>query len=129
MKKQPAERPPENYWTIVSRQFRKNRVAVFGLIIVLVLFFVALGADFIANDKPLVMKYRSGLYFPVLKEYAVWLHLSQWPREFQNISFKEFVEANFSEPDRVWFPPIRYSQNYINLKDPIQPPSRGHLLG
>ena len=95
----------------------------------LTLFVVALAADFIANDKPLLMKYKGSLYSPVLKEYAVWLHLSQWPREFQNISFKDFVSANFGDSDWVWFPPIRYSQNDINLKDAIQPPSVQHFLG
>ena len=46
-------RPPENYWSIVLRQFRKNRLSVAGLIIVFGLFLVAILADFIANDKPL----------------------------------------------------------------------------
>src|SRR5262249_41859013 len=126
---QPPEASRKSYRAIVTRQFRKNRVAVLGLVVVLVLFIVALAADFIANDKPLLMKYRGSLYSPVLKEYAVWLHLSQWPREFQNISFKEFVSTNFQESDWAWFPPIRYSQNDISLKDAIQPPSARHFLG
>ncbi|PYR70640.1 MAG: hypothetical protein DMG20_04920, partial [Acidobacteria bacterium] len=56
---------PEGYWQIVSRQFRNNRVATAGLIVVLLLFMLAASADFIANDKPLVMSYRSEIYFPV----------------------------------------------------------------
>jgi peptide/nickel transport system permease protein len=129
MKNQSAEGSGKSYRAIVSSQFRKNGVAVFGLIVVLALFFVALAADFIANDKPLLMKYNGRLYSPVLKDYAVWLHLSQWPREFQNISFKELVTANFGESDWVWFPPIRYSQNDISLRDAIQAPSARHFLG
>jgi peptide/nickel transport system permease protein len=129
MRNQPAEGSKKSYWAIVSHQFRKNRVAVIGLVIVLALFVVALAADFIANDKPLLMKYNGSLYSPVLKDYAVWLRLSQWPPEFQNISFKDFVTTNFKEADWVWFPPIRYSQNDISLKDAIQPPSLQHFLG
>src|SRR2546425_958726 len=83
----PPNRMPEDYWSIVGRQFRKNKVAVIGLLIVICFFLIALTADFIANDKPLVMKYQGQVYFPVLKGYAVRLHLSQWQREFQNISY------------------------------------------
>ncbi len=125
----PIERSRESYRAIVARQFRKNRVAVFGLAVVLAFFIVAVAADFIANDKPLLMKYNGGLYSPVLKEYAVWLHLSRWPQEFQNISFKDFTASNFRDSDWAWFPPIRYSQNDISLKDAIQPPSASHFLG
>src|SRR5207247_9185912 len=96
------ERAPESYTQIVRRQFLKNRVAVVGLVIVIALFAIALGADFIANDKPLVMNYQGHLYFPVLKEYAVWLHLSQWSPQFQNISFKDFSAANFSTTAWAW---------------------------
>ena len=100
---QPDEKiEPRNYWSIVERQFRKNRVAVAGLIIVAGLFAVAVVADFVANDKPLVMSYRGETYFPVLKDYGVWLHLSRWQREFQNISYKDFAAANFKDGDWAW---------------------------
>src|SRR5207248_2816956 len=102
----PHERQPENYWSIVVRQFRKNRLSVAGLIIVLALFGCALFADFIANDKPLVMKYQGSIYFPAVRDYAVWLGLSQWPVEFQNIVFKDFVAQNFKAGDWAVFPPI-----------------------
>ena len=119
----------ESYWEVVGRQFRKNKVAVVGLIIVILLFALAMSADFIANDKPLVMNYHGQVYFPVLKDYAVWLRLSRWQQSFQNISYKEFIAANFKESDWVWFPPVHYSPNDINLKDAIQPPSTQHFLG
>ena len=45
---------PEDYWSIVARQFRKNRIAVFGLILVIGFFVLAAMADFIAGDKPLL---------------------------------------------------------------------------
>ena len=123
------EGTPENYWSILSKQFRKNKIAIAGLIVVLALFAVAFTADFIANDKPLVMNYQGKSYFPVLKDYLVWLHLSRWQPEFQNISYKDFVEANFTTGDWAWFTPIRYSPNDVNLKGTIQPPSSQHPLG
>ena len=123
------DQQPEDYWSIVARQFRKNRVAVAGLIIVLLLFALALTADFIASDKPLIIRYQGQFYSPVLKDYAVWLGLSQWQPQFQNISFKEFVVENFREGDWAVFPPVRYSPNDVRLVDAIQPPSSRHYLG
>jgi peptide/nickel transport system permease protein len=125
----PAAAVSESYWTTLSKQFRKNKPAVLGLIFVLGLFGMALMADFLANDKPLVMRYRGQIYFPVLKDYAVWIGASRWQPEFQNISFKDFVAANFRDDDWVWFPPIRYYQTDIDLADALQPPSSEHFLG
>ncbi|HYR41520.1 MAG TPA: ABC transporter permease [Terriglobia bacterium] len=120
---------PRDYWSIVGRQFRRNRIAVAGLAVVAGFFAIALLADFVANDKPLVMIYQGRIYFPVIKDYAVWLHLSRWQREFQNISYKEFVAANFKAGDWVLFPPIRYSQDEPDLRSAIQAPSPRHWLG
>src|SRR5437899_7085918 len=107
---------PRDYWSIVGHQFRRNRIAVAGLAVIAAFFVIALLADFIANDKPLVMIYQGKIYFPVIKDYAVWLHLSRWQREFQNISYKDFVAANFKAGDWVFFPPIRYSQDEPDLE-------------
>jgi ABC-type microcin C transport system permease subunit YejE len=62
---------PENYWSIVVRQFRRNRIAVASLWVVVALFLLALSADFIASDKPLLMRYKGSIYSPVLRDYAV----------------------------------------------------------
>jgi peptide/nickel transport system permease protein len=122
-------RRPEDYWNLVARQFRKNRISVAGLAIVMGLFMIALAADFIASDKPLVMRYRGETYFPVLRDYAVWMGVSAWQTEFLNISYKDFVARNFADEDWAVFPPVRYSPNDINLRSAIQPPSREHFLG
>ena len=68
---------PDTPVAAVWRQFGRNHLAVFALIMVLVLFGVAALADFIANDKPLVMKYQNRFYFPVLKDYAVRLGMTR----------------------------------------------------
>ena len=120
---------PENYWTIVVRQFRRNRIAVASLWVVLALFLLALSADFIASDKPLLMRYKGSIYSPVLRDYAVALHLAQWQSEFVNVSFKEFVAEHFSGSDWSVFPPLPFSPNDFDLKAAIRPPSRTHLLG
>jgi microcin C transport system permease protein len=49
--------------------FRRNRRGYYSLIFFLGLLFLSLFAEFIANDKPLVVSYRGSLYFPVVESY------------------------------------------------------------
>ncbi|MBZ4024048.1 peptide ABC transporter permease [Rhodobacter sp. TJ_12] len=51
------------------RNFRANRRAFYSLILFSVLFIASLGAELIANDHPLVVKYRGEYFFPVAKFY------------------------------------------------------------
>jgi peptide/nickel transport system permease protein len=125
----PPMQIPPTYWGMVGTQFRKNKLAVTALVLVAALVVMALTADFLANDKPLFMKFQGQTYLPIVKDYGVWLRISQWQREFQNVSYKEFAKANFKEGDWAWFPPIPYSPTDIDLKEAIQPPSLRHFLG
>ena len=79
----------ESYWSIVKKQFKKNKIAVWSLRIVYLFVTIALLADFIANEKPIVAKYNNEIYFPILKEYAVDMGVSDWNKEFLNVSWKE----------------------------------------
>ncbi len=119
----------EAYWSIIIRQFRKNKVAMVGLVLVILLFLLALTADFVANDKPLAMRYDGAIYLPVFKSYSVKLGISLWQPEFLNVKYKEFTEENFGDDDWAVFPPVKYSPNDIDLLSTIQPPSSEHWLG
>ena len=124
-----ASQRREDYWSITIRQFKKNRIAVLGVVLILALFVVAVGADFIANDMPLVMSYSGETYFPALQSYGVWLGITQWEPQFLNTRYKSFVEDNFSEEDWAIFPPIPYLSTEVDLLSAIQPPSATHWLG
>lgn len=49
--------------------FTRNRRAFYSLILFLLLFGASLFAEFIANNKPLLVSYQGSLYIPVLKDY------------------------------------------------------------
>lgn len=51
------------------RNFKRNRRAWWSLIIFSVLFLICLPAEFVANDKPLLVSYRGELYTPVVTFY------------------------------------------------------------
>ncbi len=52
------------------RNFRRNGRAFWSLIIFSILFGLSLFAEFIANDKPILVKYRGEFYTPVFNFYA-----------------------------------------------------------
>lgn len=79
----------ESYWSIVKKQFKKNKIAVWSLRVVYLFVFVALLADFLANEKPIACKYQGEVYFPVFKEYVVDLGISEWQKDFVNVSWKD----------------------------------------
>ena len=89
--------------------------------IFLTLFVVTLFAEFIANDKPLLMRYDGKFYFPIFVEYPETLFGGFLP-----------TEADYRDPEvaalirkKGWliWPPIPYSYDTINynLSVPIEP--------
>ncbi|MEM6657333.1 MAG: ABC transporter permease [Pseudomonadota bacterium] len=52
------------------RNFRRNGRAFWSLIVFSVLFGLSLFAEFIANDKPILVKYRGEFYAPIFSFYA-----------------------------------------------------------
>ena len=51
------------------RNFRRNGRAFWSLVIFSVLFVLAMFAEVVANDKPIVASYRGELYFPAYRFY------------------------------------------------------------
>ncbi|MFK7907989.1 MAG: ABC transporter permease [Chitinophagales bacterium] len=103
------EERDQEYWALVKRQFYKNRLAVWSLRIFYVIFFVAVFADFLANEKPIVAQLEGEVYFPVMNGYAVDLGLSGWEDQFVT---KRWDEHDY---DFVLFPPIPYSATTIDV--------------
>lgn len=95
----------QSYWSIVKRQFNKNRAAVWSLRFIILIVIVGLSADFLANEKPLMCKYEGKTYFPVFREYIVDLGGS-WPQELNNI-----VDWKTTEFESAIWAPIPYGQS------------------
>jgi microcin C transport system permease protein len=49
------------------QRFRRNRLGFGSLIIFVTLFILSLGAEFLSNDKPLVVRFEGQWYFPVVQ--------------------------------------------------------------
>lgn len=113
----------EGLWSDVWRRFKHNPIALAGFYVVCLLVFMALFADFIANDKPYYLDYKGNTYFPIVRSYIVGAKLGHWPAELVNVDFKKLEDA------KAFYAPIPYRPSNINLLEPLEPPSAKHLFG
>ena len=81
------------YWSGVWREFRKNRLAVAGLCVVMVLITIAILAPLLANNKPYLYVTNGRVYFPILYDY----------RELRDKDLRREEFKGFK-----LFPPVRY---------------------
>jgi microcin C transport system permease protein len=140
------------------RNFKANRRAFWSLIVFSVLYAVSLGAEIIANDKPLAVVYRGEILFPITNFYPE----TRFGGEFRTAAnyraaevqcliltggaelcldapraamaeFRESgtVEGEAAVPGRIIWPLIPYSYNTINdLGGPApSSPDARHWLG
>ena len=138
--------------------FRANRRALWSLWIFLVIFLVTLCAEFVANDKPLVVKFRGEFFFPVLNFYSEadfggeFLTQAEYHSpEVRCLIRTGGLEACLDDPEGIYeeaaggtalgnvieqpgwmlWPPIPYSYNTINygVATAPSPPDADHWLG
>ncbi|MBC7750113.1 MAG: ABC transporter permease [Candidatus Saccharibacteria bacterium] len=112
------------------RRFKKNNVGYASFCIFLVILFLSLSANFIANDRPILMSYNGQMYSPVFSQYS--------EREFGGV-FE--TEANYRDPvvqqliqQQGWmvWPMIRFADQTPNLELTVSapaPPSKQNWLG
>jgi len=104
------------------RNFKTNRRGYWSLWIFLVLFFVTLFAEFIANDKPLYVSYDGKSYFPVFFTYPE----TTFGGDFETAAdYRDpYVQKLIADKGgRMIWPPIRYSYDTHNLDLPTPAPS------
>jgi microcin C transport system permease protein len=110
--------------------FKSNRRGWYSLWFFLIVFVVSLFAEFVANDKPLMVKYESGYYFPVFKEYPE----TQFGGDFDTAAdYRDpYISEIINEQGYMVWPPIRYSYDTVNYDLPVPapaPPSSDNWLG
>ena len=111
--------------------FKKNRRGYWSFWIFTVLFVISLFAEFIANDKPLLIGYQGKLYTPVFNIYpeTTFGGFFQTEAEYRE---KEVQDLILDEGGWMIWPPIRfsYSTTNFNLEQPAPaPPTGQNLLG
>jgi microcin C transport system permease protein len=102
------------------QNFRANRRGWWSFWIFLVLFVAALFANFIANDKPIVISYKGEILFPVFVDYPE----AKFGGFLAVTDYRDPVNRDEIEQNgwMVW-PPIRYSFDSVNTAMPTPAPS------
>ena len=101
--------------------FRRNRRGFWSLWIFLALFCVSLFAEFIANDRPLLVRYDGGWYFPVVESYPETTFGGFFPTaaDYRDPEVRQLIEK------KGWmlWPPVPFSYGTINYHLPSPAPS------
>ncbi|MFQ5515284.1 MAG: ABC transporter permease [Myxococcota bacterium] len=122
----PALRAGASYGARVWQDFRARTSAFWSLCLVLLLAVLALGADFVANDKPYYIELEGRRYWPILIDYGVRLGVRSWPASLLNADYRSLRERG--EPGE--WPPIPYSSTGVDIRGEVfEPPSGSHWLG
>lgn len=91
---------------------------------------VCLFAEFIANDKPILIGYDGGIYAPTFVNYPETAFGGDFETEAEYRD--EFVQELINEKGWILWPPIRFSYDTINYNLPTPAPSapdRANLIG
>ena len=112
-------------------RFKAHKRGWWSLWLFLILFGLSLGAELIANDKPLAVRYDGEWYFPVLKRYPETVFGGEFPLQANYKS--PYIQDLIAEKDgKMIWPPIPFSYSSINydLEVPAPaPPSAQNWLG
>ncbi len=112
--------------------FTRNRRGYWSMWIFLVLFVLSLGAELIANDKPLLLQYQGEYYSPMLNDYSE----LDFGGEFDTLAdYKDpYIQELITEQGQGWliWPLVQFSYDTINYELPTpapSAPSRENWLG
>lgn len=107
------------------RRFKRNKLAMASLMVLLFLFFVSFTAELWANNKPHLMSYKGKLYAPLIFDY----HPTQFGRE--DIFIMDYRLLEPSEGDWWVWPLVQWDPYESNPKVESYPsaPSAQNLFG
>ncbi len=115
-------------------QFRANKRGFWSLWIFLALLIIALCANFVANDRPIILSYQGDLYFPVFVDYPETAFGGDFETsaEYRDEFVQELIVGENGDEGWMLWPPIRYSYDTINYnlsKPAPTPPDSSNYLG
>ncbi|GAB2711488.1 ABC transporter permease [Halomonas garicola] len=110
--------------------FNANRRARVSLWLFVALFVLSLGAELIANDKPIVMQFDGEWYTPLLHDYPETEFGGFLPTRADYLD--PFMQEQISEHGWALWPPVRFSYQTLDMqmtRPSPAPPSERHWLG
>ncbi|MHA1190335.1 MAG: ABC transporter permease, partial [Alphaproteobacteria bacterium] len=93
------------------QNFCANRRGYWALWIFLVLFFLTLFAEFIANDRPIMVSYKGDILMPVFVNYPE----EKFGGFLATTDYRDpFIQGEIRQNGWMIWPPIRYSYRTVN---------------
>ena len=110
--------------------FRSSKRGMISLAVFGLLFFVSLFAEFLANNKPILISYDGAFYSPMVRDYPETTFGGDFPTNtvYSDPEVQKLIEAK----GWILWPPIPYSYDTVlkgEGRTTLQPPSRQHWLG
>ena len=110
--------------------FKANRRGYVSAWLLVVLFVLTLFAEFLANDKPIIVVFRGEVFAPVVKDYpeTAFGGAFDTAADYRDKYVRELIEAN----GWMLWPPVRFSFDTVNFDLPVPapaPPSAVNWLG
>lgn len=107
------------------RKFKASKRGFYAFWMFLTVFFVSLGAEFVANDKPLVVYYDGQWYFPIVDNPPETVFGGEFltPADYKD----PFVRRKINENGFFVMPPIPYRYDTIVYDLPLPAPSAPSL--
>ena len=97
------------------QNFRANRRGWWSLWLFLAMFLVAMGSDFIANDRPIVASYKGELLFPVFVDYPE----AKFGGFLATPDYRsDFIAGEIENNGWAIWPPVRFSYGTVDRYQP-----------
>jgi microcin C transport system permease protein len=109
--------------------FKSNRRGYWSFWIFMVMLLLTLPAEFIANDKPIVLSYKNSLYFPIFKSYPETTFGGEFETETDYSD--PYILAKITKDGWMLTPPIPFYYTTISMNITRAPsaPSSENWLG
>jgi microcin C transport system permease protein len=121
----------EKYWINNSltlkryRKFKKDKLAILSIFVLLTIAFFSFTAEFWANSKPLILHYQGETFLPWIRTY----HPTVFGRE--DIFVMDYRELELKEGDWAVWPLVKWDPFESNktVSDYPAPPSKDNWMG
>jgi microcin C transport system permease protein len=110
--------------------FKQNKRGYYSLLVFLFLFALTCCAELITNDRPLLIKYQSHYFFPLVQDYPE----TTFGGDFDTrADYRDpFIKEKIDKDGWMLWPLLRYNYDSINYDLPVPapaPPSAENWLG
>jgi microcin C transport system permease protein len=122
-----VEPPPKKFFSLSPlnqrrwQNFKANKRGYWSLWVFLVLFVLSLFAEFLVNDRPVIVSYKGETLFPTFIDYPE----TKFGGFLATTDYRDpFIQDEILANGWMVWPPIRYSYRTVNNELPTPAPSK-----